>query len=151
MFFLNKKIYIYSVFFFGIAVISLFLLLPDFTPFAAAQDRLSELGGLKNTGSELGYNTGDLEGETGGKKMQVAAVVGRVISTILSLLGVILMIVILLGAVKIAGAHGNEEEVKFGKERIKTGFIGMLTILSAYLLTKISIAWLTGGGFSFTP
>lgn len=106
---------------------------------AAGEDRTGGLGGLEDSGKRAGYSE-DLEGTT--TTDEIAIIVGRVIAVILSLLGVIFLILVFMGAFDILGANGNEEHVKQGKERIKTGFSGMFFILVAYLLAQLLIVFI---------
>lgn len=104
------------------------------------------LGGVKDTGSKAGYK--DDAGGTDNPSEGIAVIVGQIIGVAVSLLGVLFFILGLMGALDIMGANGNDELVVKGKERIKTAFIGMVLILSAYFISRLFVSFLGQGVFT---
>jgi len=66
----------------------------------------------------------------------------------MSMIGLVFMILIWMGAFDIISAGGNEEQLQKGKKKIKNGGIGILIMFSAYLLAK-TILDIVGGGGAF--
>lgn len=97
------------------------------------------LGGLNDTANETGIGYKTSLGSN-----DITTIIGTTINYILALLGGIFMILIWMGAFDIIGAGGNEETVKKGKNRIKNGAIGVLIILSAFLVTKLILSIIKG-------
>ncbi len=124
-------------------LILLVLLVPVFVAakpaLAAASYNFSDNSGLKDAAGGVGYNTG-LE------KDSISVIIGQVINAILSLIGVVFMVLIWLGALDIVGANGDQSLYKKGKDRIKNGAIGILVIFIAYLFTKVVLGILTSTG-----
>lgn len=114
------------------------LLFICFSNVSLAADR--ELGGLSATAQPAGYNTGQTSGDIPYK-------IGLIINVFLSLLGVIFMILVFMGAFAMISAGGNEETVKASKQRIKTGAIGLLIILSAYFVSTSFLNFVGKGVF----
>lgn len=107
----------------------------------AASAGFADWSGLKGTADTLGYN---LEGET-----DPFVVVGRGIRYTFSLLGIIFLILILIGYMKISGAGGNDEQVTTGKKWIKNGAWGVVILMAAYLVTMMVLGLASGGGLIF--
>jgi len=98
------------------------------------------LGGLKNTGKGIGYKT-----ETGGEaKFEIASLIGNIIAAVMAFIGVAFFILIIMGALDIVGAGGNDEKVKAGKDKIKNGAIGILVIFAAYLFAHLVLTIASG-------
>jgi len=106
-----------------------------------AQTNFEDWSGLKNTGGEnaAGYENSDKD---------IPGAIGVIIRYVLSLVGVVFIIIILIGYMKISGAGGNEEEVTKGKMWIKNGAWGVLIVLAAYFLTNLAIMAVRGNIYS---
>lgn len=102
-----------------------------------------ELGGLDNTAGEIGYSTGGSDSAAGLLSIKI----GVIIRIVLSLLGIIFFVIVWIGALDIAGANGNEEQVKKGKDRIINGAIGILVILIAYMFAYLILQIVNRGPF----
>lgn len=103
----------------------------------------AELGGLDNTASGVGYANMD-KANAG---TAIAEKIGTIISTILGLIGMIFLTLIFMGSFDITSAGGNEETVKKGRLRIKTGAIGVLIIFSAFLISKLFLGFFANATF----
>lgn len=85
--------------------------------------------GLTVTGDEAGY---DVEAET---SQNLALAVGKVLSALYLVLGLVLLIVIIYGGVLYMTAGGSDEQVSKAKKYIINGIIGLVIILLAYVIT----------------
>ena len=68
---------------------------------------------------------------------------GRIVSTILSLLGVIFIIFIIYGGFLFMTASGNEEQTRKGRTIIVQSLIGLIVVLSAYAISYFVIKLVT--------
>ena len=125
----NKKIILIII----LSIFSVFLLLSIADSAIAAVEKLP---GLEKTGKAIGYH----DSETSA----IGWYIGKIIQSVLALIGVIFMVIILMGAFEIQGAGGNEEALKKGKDKIKNGAIGLTIIFSAYIISYILLDWLAG-------
>ena len=104
--------------------------------------------GLNKTGGEIGYKStpGDKAGT------EIARLIGNIIAAVMAFIGVAFFILIIMGALDIIGAGGNDEEVKKGKDKIKNGAIGVLVIFAAYLFANLVLTIASGGAVKiFNP
>lgn len=69
--------------------------------------------------------------------------IGNVIKSALSLLGVVFFLLVLYGGVKWMKARGNSQEVEKAKEVITDAVIGLVVIVAAYALTAFVFNVLT--------
>jgi heme/copper-type cytochrome/quinol oxidase subunit 2 len=90
--------------------------------------------GLKTTAGRAGL---DFEAEP-------AEVVGGIIYTFYSIIGIILLIIMIYAGFLWMTAGGSEEQVKKAKDWIINAIIGLVIILSAYAVTAYVISRLTG-------
>lgn len=65
---------------------------------------------------------------------KVQAIAGKVISTFLSVFGIIFMILIIYGGYKWMMASGREEELKKAKDTLQAATIGLIIVLTAYAI-----------------
>ncbi len=63
------------------------------------------------------------------------AIVGNLIGSFISLLGVIFMVLMIYGGFKWMMARGQEEEIKSAQGIIRSAIIGLILILLAYTIT----------------
>lgn len=84
---------------------------------------------LKALGGKAGYDT-STNTEEG-----VAAIIGKIIFAILSILGVIFLILIIYGGFMWMTARGNEQQLEKAKNIIINAVIGLAIILTSYTVT----------------
>ncbi|HNV12434.1 MAG TPA: pilin [bacterium] len=82
---------------------------------------------LKQTGFSAGFSRDTNE-------FTLSETIGRIVSTALSLIGVVFIILIILGGYQWMTAGGNEEQVSKAKDRIKNAIIGLVITVSAYAI-----------------
>lgn len=103
----------------------------------------AELGGLDNTRKGIGYSE-----RVSNKAVEyLSENIGYYINIAISLLGMVFIVLIWMGAFDIIGAGGNDEVVKKGRNRIKNGAIGILIILAAFFITKLILSMISVEGF----
>ncbi len=78
-------------------------------------------------------------------KLDLLILIGQIINTALSFVGLIFFILLVYGGFLWATAGGNEEKVTKAKRIIKNGAIGVIVALSAYAISYFIIAELVGG------
>ena len=96
--------------------------------------------GLTQTGDKIGYKSG----EEGKAKTEIADLIGNIIAAVMAFVGVVFMVLIIMGAMDIIGAGGNDEMVKKGKDKIKNGAIGVLIVFAAYLFAYMVLTIVSG-------
>ncbi|MDD5071281.1 MAG: hypothetical protein PHQ42_00930 [Patescibacteria group bacterium] len=139
-FFLNKKKLI------SLAILFIFIFAFFSAIGAAGADEGMPSGvdsfkkGLEKTGGEIGYKPG----EEGKGEMEIAQFIGNIIAAVMAFVGVAFFILIIMGALDIVGAGGNDEMVKKGKDKIKNGAIGVLVIFAAYLFAHLVLTIASG-------
>ena len=97
-----------------------------FTLFPAAHSFAAEAGGLEITANYAGLTI----------KEEPEAIIGNLIGTILSIIGVIFFILMVYAGFKWMTARGNEEGVKEAQKTIIAAIIGLVVVLSAYAITN---------------
>ncbi len=96
--------------------------------------------GLEKTGGEIGYKS--VQGDKA--KTEIASLIGNIIGAVMAFIGVVFFVLIIMGALDIVGAGGNDEMVKKGKDKIKNGAIGVLIVFAAYLFTHLVLTIASG-------
>lgn len=81
---------------------------------------------LKTAGTSGGY--------ADATETSLAANIGVIINTVLSLLGILFIVLIIVGGFQWMTAGGNEEDVKKAQNRIKNAVIGLVIVVSAYAI-----------------
>ena len=99
------------------------------------------LGGLEKTGQGIGYGTEHKDPEA---KTEIAEMIGNIIAAVMAFVGVVFMVLIIMGAMDIVDAGGNDEKVKEGKDKIKNGAIGVLIVFAAYLFAYLVLTMASG-------
>lgn len=84
---------------------------------------------IKDSANKMGFNAND--------SRQVEDIVGTVIYSVLTLLGVIFIVLIIYGGFLWMTAGGNDQEVTKAKKIIKNAAIGLVVIVLSY-----SLSWL---------
>lgn len=120
MLLLGKKIRLFSAIFLAILCLILFL-----SPVLAAP--------YKNYGLEDSIKQGEVGNALIKDTPQTMA--GTIVSTVLSLVGVIFFLLILYGGIRWMIAQGNESEVEKAKQIIIAAVIGLVIVLAAYGIT----------------
>ncbi len=97
--------------------------------------------GLEETARTAGLNTG----------LKLPTLIGNVIGTALSLIGVIFFALMIFGGFLWMTAHGKEEQAKQGMDTVIAAVIGLIIILAAYAITNFVFSSVggtatTGGG-----
>ena len=82
-----------------------------------------------------GYNTGETN--------DIYQIIGTIISSVLSLLGVIFIIMIVYGGIIWMTAEGDESRVEKAQNIIRDATIGLIITLSAYAISFFVINTLT--------
>jgi len=112
-------------------IIVIFLIIPCFV--ISAQGPLKD---LQEVGQSGGYAEADV--------FSLSQFIGTVISTILSLLGVLFISLMIYGGFKWMKASGREEDVKVAQDTIRRAIIGLIIITSAYAIMSYVMASLAG-------
>ncbi len=84
--------------------------------------------GLVHTSQQAGYDIND-------QNQTPEAYISRIITIILSILGVIFLGLTIYGGIVWMTAQGNEERVKKAKELITEAIIGLIIVIAAYAIT----------------
>lgn len=119
------------------------LVLPILLSVFAMPAMAISLQGMNETASGIGYKVTPSSDAVD----SLSALIGGYINIAISLLGMVFMVLIWMGAFDIIGAGGNDEVVKKGRARIKNGAIGILIILAAYFITKLIFFIVSGTGY----
>ena len=73
-----------------------------------------------------------------------AEIFGRVIRTLLGLVGVIALIFFIIGGFRLIFSRGNSQEVQKGKDTIYWSLIGLIVAFSSYAILKFVLEAITG-------
>ncbi|MGE5425505.1 MAG: hypothetical protein ACM3PZ_00210 [Bacillota bacterium] len=122
------------------AIASLYLVLASgfiMAPALAQTYDFSSQSGLNETGVAAGYDTGN-EAPT------VEGYVSRIITIVLSLLGVIFLGLTIYAGLIWMMAQGNEARVSKAKELLTEAVIGVLVVLAAYAISIFVLKATTG-------
>lgn len=87
--------------------------------------------GLNDATDRLNY----IAGESGVKKTDVGTVMGTVIATALSLVGIIFLALMVYAGYLWMTARGESSQIEKAQEIIKASLIGIVIVLSAYAIT----------------
>jgi len=79
-------------------------------------------------------------------KTDIAKKIGRILGIFMSLIGLLFMVIIFIGAFDIISAGGNEEQLQRGKKKIKNGGIGVLIMFMSYVLVQTVLTIIASGG-----
>ncbi len=103
------------------------LLMPCFT-LASQGDLVSKK--LKNVAKDGGYNTANKNA------LSLPAQVGKVISVLLGLLGIIFLGLIVYAGTLWMIAAGNEDKVTRSKDTMRRAIIGLVIVVGAYAISQ---------------
>ncbi|MDP3244633.1 MAG: TrbC/VirB2 family protein [bacterium] len=87
-------------------------------------------------GPDLGLKYGEY---TGLSHKDIRQTVGSIISIVLGLLGIVAVIIIIIGGFTWMTAAGNTEKVDKSKKLLTAGVIGLVIIMSAYIIASFVI------------
>lgn len=119
-----------------------FILIPLVTFSAGGKQQPSPIAGLHETAVHADFtNSGTPPGAN-----YVTQMTGNVISSALSLVGVVFFILIVYGGFVWMTAQGKEDQVTKGKETVIAAIIGMIIIIAAYAITTFVFNSPTAGG-----
>lgn len=93
--------------------------------------------GLEHTSKQAGYNTTD-------QSQTPEAYISRIITIILSILGVIFLGLTIYGGIVWMTAQGNEEKVTKAKELITEAVIGLIIVIAAYAIAYFVLKLTSG-------
>lgn len=116
-------------------IIIIFLFLPLVA--LAAQNLQDSFGTANSPLSGAAVNAG-YKGET-----SVQQIIGVVVKTFLSILGIIFLILMIYSGYAWMTAHGDEQKVTKAKETITAAIIGLIIVVGAYAITFFVISKLT--------
>ncbi|MDD2681109.1 MAG: hypothetical protein PHE20_03360 [Patescibacteria group bacterium] len=109
------------------------------TNFVFAQSyTFADDSGLKQASAQAGYDTSSNDSLTG--------YVSKIISVILSVLGIIFLAFTIYGGIVWMTAAGNEEKVKKAKELIIESIIGVIIVIAAYAISYFVLQATTNSG-----
>lgn len=94
-------------------------------------------GNLKKTGQSANYNTSQ-EGEAA-----LASLIGAIIKVILGIVGTVLLGLLIYGGYIWMMAGGNDSDVTKAKSIIQQAVIGLIIIVSAYIIADFVMSKLT--------
>lgn len=87
--------------------------------------------------TEAAQKAGIASENPGKAETSLAVIIGKIISTILSFLGVIFFILMVYGGFMWMTARGNETQVDKGRKIIMDAIWGLIVILMAYAVTAL--------------
>ena len=87
--------------------------------------------------TEAAQRAGIASENPGKAETSLAVIIGKIISTILSFLGVIFFILMVYGGFMWMTARGNETQVDKGRKIIMDAIWGLIVILMAYAVTAL--------------
>lgn len=108
-----------------------FMALFAFSPVFSAADY-----GLTDSAGEAGYKTDGT--------VTTNSIVGTIITTALSLLGVIFLVLMIYGGFLWMTARGDEAQVTKAKDLMQAAIIGLVVVISAYAISYFVINTLSG-------
>ena len=121
----------------------IFLLL--FIPAVALAQLTPEAGiDLRSSTEDFGYGAGyDISDST--DDPMLGRYVALIISTFLSILGLIFVILIIIAGYNWMTAEGDETKVTKAKDTIRRAVIGLIIIVAAYAITYFIFRWIPMG------
>lgn len=115
----------------GVLIALLVLILFFFTANVTAFD-FSGTTGLDEAGFRAGYS---IEAE----ENNVESIIGNVITTILSLVGVLFLVLMIYGGFMWMSDRGNEEKAEKAKKIIIAAVVGLIIVMASYAATYFVI------------
>jgi cytochrome bd-type quinol oxidase subunit 2 len=119
-----RKRFIATAIVFGLNLVPQLVLAQAGAPTRKATDR------LQGVGSQAGF----------GQDRSLPLTIGQIIQSVLALLGIMCMAYLIYGGYTWLMARGDESKVEKAKETIKDAIIGVLIILSAYIISAFVLS-----------
>jgi amino acid transporter len=91
---------------------------------------------LDNTARTGGLLSGDADAAPDAGETGVLRIISNIINVLLGFVGIIFFIQLFWAGIRWMTSAGNEEVVKEAKQTIKTAVIGIVVVLSAFLITN---------------
>ena len=106
------------------------------TPYVSAQTAGQQFGsGLSKTADKMGY----AESSAGTARLTLSQKIGRIIQAVLASVGVLFLILTVYGGVTWMLSRGNEQQAAKAKSILTNAIIGLIIVLSAYIITTMMI------------
>lgn len=86
-----------------------------------------------------------------GEETNPSAIIGKIIGIALTLMGIVLLVLILVGGMMWMTSGGNPEQVTKAKTIMKNAFIGLIIIVLAYAIAHFVVEQLSGVTTPTTP
>lgn len=112
-----------------LAILTLILISPliTITAHAASVDEAQNI--LKGVGERV-FGSGESD---------VAVIVGRVIQTVLGIIGIIFTVLIIFGGILYMTAAGNQEQVTKARTLLRDSIIGLAIIITSFAITEFIV------------
>ncbi len=107
-----------------------------------AEESEQYIGGMKR---KMDNQTTAFFGESGYSGARADTILGTIIKTVLSLLGIVFLVLMIFSGYQWMTAGGNEDQVTQAKSRIKNAVIGVIIVVMAYAITAFVFKNLSGG------
>lgn len=78
-------------------------------------------------------------------------ITGRIVNSLLGLLGVFFVILIIVGGMQWMNSQGNDEQIKKAQSLIKNALIGLIVVLAAYTIAWFIMETFIPTAFNVTP
>jgi len=117
-----------------VKIIIIFLIVIFINPITAFAQEADPLFVLDYVATGGGYADAD--------QFSMAKLIGNVISSLLSLLGIIFVVLMIYGGFKWMKASGREDEVKKAQDVIKQAIIGLIITASSYAIYQFVMSGL---------
>ncbi|MDD5043832.1 MAG: hypothetical protein PHD51_04225 [Patescibacteria group bacterium] len=138
----DKKIY--SIFSLAIIFLVAFLIFGWFGVLPSAAQEKNDDYGLGTTAKEAGI-PGAEEGELA-TSTNLAALIGSLLGSALTFVGVIFLILMIYGGINWMIARGNEQKVEKSKDTIVNAIIGVVVVALSYFIVEFVLNRLIFGG-----
>lgn len=119
---------------FFLIIFSVLLFCSQVSVSLAAQNLTSAIDNMNKTGNAAGYMTEDANAIT---------IISAVVSTVISLLGVVFIGLMIYGGFIWMTARGNEERVTKAKDLMTAAVIGLIIVMMAYAISYFVISSIT--------
>lgn len=129
---------------FGIFISCVCLLTFSFFIVTNVQNAKAEQGSIwDKTISNFGKTEGTAGySEIGSPTKSIEEIISSIIKIMLSFVGGIFLILVVLGGYGWMMSGGNEEKLKASQKRLLNGVLGMLIILTAYIITDFVVKFI---------
>jgi hypothetical protein len=90
---------------------------------------------LREIGSILGWTTSDIPAGVG-TSLTLIEIASRILSFLLTIIGILAIIMLIIGGIMYLTAAGNEDQIDRGKKIVKYSLIGITIALAALVLVR---------------